>query len=131
MRWVRLIPAFLLRAFIRTASKSIYMQKRFGVVGVTSVGMFGNEAVWFVPLSAATVTVTVGGIVRKPSAVADARPETEHLCLTVTFEHDIVDGAPAARFLKRFSELLMDTALLSDEKTTRNPSSTIEGVPRV
>ncbi len=116
MRWVRFIPAFLLRAFIRIASKSIPMQKRFGVIGVTAVGMFANEAIWFVPLSAATVTVTVGGIVKRPSTEADSSSEREHLCLTVTFNHDIVDGAPAARFLKRFSELLMDTALLDDEQ---------------
>jgi len=35
--------------------------------------------------------------------------------VTVTFNHDIVDGAPAARFLKRFSELLMTGELLLDE----------------
>jgi pyruvate/2-oxoglutarate dehydrogenase complex dihydrolipoamide acyltransferase (E2) component len=116
-RWVRFIPGFLLRTFIRAASRSISMQKRFGVVGVTAVGMFANSAVWFVPLSAATVTVTVGGIVQKLVAHTGGLPETrEHLCLTVTFNHDIVDGAPAARFLKRFSELLMDAALLREEE---------------
>lgn len=122
MRWVRFIPAFLLRAFICTASKSIYMQKRFGVIGVTAVGMFANEAIWFVPLSAATVTVTVGGIVKRLSTEVDSSYVREHLCLTVTFNHDIVDGAPAARFLKRFTELLMDTALLHDEEITRSKS---------
>jgi pyruvate/2-oxoglutarate dehydrogenase complex dihydrolipoamide acyltransferase (E2) component len=30
----------------------------------------------------------------------------EHLCLTVSFDHAIVDGAPAARFMKRFADLL-------------------------
>jgi len=33
----------------------------------------------------------------------------------VTFNHDIVDGAPAARFLKRFSELIENGAYLRDE----------------
>lgn len=123
-RWVRFIPVFLLRTFIRAASRSIQMQKRFGVVGVTAVGMFANSAVWFIPLSAATVTVTVGGIVRKQGANADSTPEAaEHLCLTVSFNHDIVDGAPASRFLKCFSELLADTALLRDEgEETRDRS---------
>ena len=37
------------------------------------------------------------------------------ICLTMTFNHDIVDGAPAARFLKRFSELLKNGELLRDE----------------
>jgi pyruvate/2-oxoglutarate dehydrogenase complex dihydrolipoamide acyltransferase (E2) component len=114
-RWVRFIPGFLFRTFIRAASRSIYMQNRYGVVGVTAVGMFADSAVWFIPLSAATVTVTVGGIVKKPVPRPDSSSETrDHLCLTVTFSHDIVDGAPAARFLKRFTELLMGIDLLRE-----------------
>ncbi|MFN2167693.1 MAG: 2-oxo acid dehydrogenase subunit E2, partial [Anaerolineae bacterium] len=30
----------------------------------------------------------------------------EFLSLTMSFDHDIVDGAPAARFARRFTELL-------------------------
>lgn len=116
--WVRFIPGFLLRTFIRVASRNIRMMKRFGAVGVTAVGMFGNEAFWCIPLSGATVTVTVGGIVERP-CISDGRIEArEHLCLTVTFNHDIVDGAPAARFLKRFSELLRGGEPLHDTVVT-------------
>jgi pyruvate/2-oxoglutarate dehydrogenase complex dihydrolipoamide acyltransferase (E2) component len=117
-RWLHLIPGFLLRSFIRMASRSIGMNSRFGVVGVTAVGMFGSDALWFIPLSGATVTVTVGGIVTKSSernVVPDMR---EHLCLTATFNHDIVDGAPAARFLKRFSNLLMSSDLVREATRT-------------
>lgn len=115
MRWVRFIPGFLLRMFIRAASRSIYMMGRFGAVGVTAVGMYGQGALWFVPLSGATVAVTVGGIVERPR-LSDGRLEArEHLCLTVTFNHDIVDGAPAARFLKRLAELMKSGDLLRDE----------------
>ena len=112
--WIRFIPAFLMRAFIRAASRNIRMINRFGVVGITAVGMFGNASVWFIPLSGATVAVTVGGITRKSSANIELPEIREYLCLTVTFNHDIIDGAPAARFLKRFSELLMSSELLHD-----------------
>jgi pyruvate/2-oxoglutarate dehydrogenase complex dihydrolipoamide acyltransferase (E2) component len=109
--WVRFIPSFLFRIFIRLASKNIAMMKRYGAVGVTAVGMFGakNQALWLLPLvGGATVGVAVGGIVER-ACVCDGQLEMhEHLCLTVTFNHDIVDGAPAARFLKRFSEMLMN-----------------------
>jgi len=118
--WLRFIPGFLLHTFIRVASRNIRMMERFGAVGVTAVGMFGNknEALWLIPLSGGTVAVAVGGIVERPCA-SDGRIETrEHLCLTVTFNHDIVDGAPAARFLKRFSELLMNSGVLRDETDT-------------
>jgi pyruvate/2-oxoglutarate dehydrogenase complex dihydrolipoamide acyltransferase (E2) component len=95
--------------------------ERYGAIGITAVGMFGdkNQAVWGIPLTGgATVEVTVGGIVERPY-VRDGQIETrEHLCLTVTFNHDIIDGGPAARFLKRFSELLKGGALLRDECQT-------------
>lgn len=110
--WVRFIPGFLMRLFVRAASQNIAMAKRYGVVGVTAVGMFGSGALWLIPLSGATVVVSVGGIVPRPHACDGRIEEREHLCLTVTFNHDIVDGAPAARFLKRFSELLMSNELL-------------------
>lgn len=115
--WVRFIPGFLLRAFVRLASRNIPMMKRFGAVGVTAVGMFAskNQALWVLPLvGGATVAVAVGGLVERPCVVAGQIDTREHLCLTVTFNHDIVDGAPAARFLKRFSELLRNGDLVCD-----------------
>jgi len=82
------------------------MVGRYGAVSVTAVGMFGKDALWFLPLGGATVLVTVGSIVERV-VMKDGRPELrEHLCLTVSFDHEIVDGAPAARFVKRLSELL-------------------------
>jgi pyruvate/2-oxoglutarate dehydrogenase complex dihydrolipoamide acyltransferase (E2) component len=30
----------------------------------------------------------------------------EYLSLTISFDHDIVDGAPAARFMRRLKELI-------------------------
>ena len=104
--WVRFIPGFLLRTFVRLASRNIGMQKRFGVVGVTAVGMFGSGPMWLIPLTNATVTVAVGAIAKRPVLVDGGLQEREHLCLTVSFDHDIVDGAPAARFTSRFAELL-------------------------
>ena len=116
--WVRFIPGFLLRTFIRLASKNLRMMKRYGAVGVTAVGMFAprNEAMWVLPLvGGATVALAVGGIVERPH-LADGRVEDhEHLCLTVIFNHDIVDGAPAARFIRRFSELIRNAELLDLE----------------
>jgi len=120
MTWVKYIPGFLLKTFVRVASRNITMMSRYGVIGVTSVGMFANkdQALWLIPLVAgATVEVAVGGIVERP-CICDGKLENrEHLCLTVVFNHDIVDGAPAARFLKRFSELLKDGSLLKEESS--------------
>lgn len=104
--FVRILPGPLMRLFVRLASRSITMAKRYGVLAVTSVGMFGAGAAWAIPLTAATVTVTVGSIAVRPVLVDGRIEEREHLCLTVSFDHELVDGAPATRFLKRFGEIL-------------------------
>lgn len=78
-----------------------------GTVSITAVGMFGSgRAGWGLPISPAPLMLTVGGIAQKP-AVVDGRIEPrEILCLTISLDHDIVDGAPAARFISRLTELL-------------------------
>jgi pyruvate/2-oxoglutarate dehydrogenase complex dihydrolipoamide acyltransferase (E2) component len=110
--WIRFIPGFLLRTFVRLASRNIAMQRRFGVVGVTAVGMFGSGPIWLVPLTSATVTVAVGGIAKRPALIDGGLQEREVLCLTLSFDHDIVDGAPAVRFTSRFAELLSSSGEL-------------------
>ncbi len=114
--WVaRLIPAFLFKMFIRIAARNISMAKRYGVVGVTAVGMFGPAPMWIVPLSGATVVVAVGSIVERPVCIEGRSEVREHLCLTLSFDHDIIDGAPAARFARRLAEILSDGAALCED----------------
>jgi pyruvate/2-oxoglutarate dehydrogenase complex dihydrolipoamide acyltransferase (E2) component len=112
--WIRFIPAFLLRTFVRLAARSLRMQQKYGVVGVTAVGMFGGGALWAIPLSSATVTVAVGSIVKRVVLAGGSPEEREHLCLTISFNHDIVDGAPAARFIRSFSERLSSGEALGE-----------------
>ncbi|NDJ85634.1 MAG: 2-oxo acid dehydrogenase subunit E2 [Chloroflexi bacterium] len=113
--WImRLIPGFLLTQFIRLAARNIRIARRYGVVGVTAVGMFGPSPMWIVPLSGATVAVAVGSIVERPVCIDGALEAREHLCLTLSFDHDIIDGAPAARFTKQFAALLMSGEMLHE-----------------
>jgi pyruvate/2-oxoglutarate dehydrogenase complex dihydrolipoamide acyltransferase (E2) component len=113
MTWLKLIPGFLLRTFVRIADRNIHMAKRYGKVSVTAVGMFNKDSVWFIPHGTATVLVTVGGISEKIIKVEDNIVAREHLCLTVSFDHNIVDGAPAARFVKQFTETIKNGKLLN------------------
>jgi len=107
LRWYVAVPAFIRRFIIRVANRMPPLVKKMnGTVLVTSVGMFGSGAGWGIPLAGHTLCITIGGIVPRPT-VSEARIENrEHLCLTVSFDHDIVDGAPAARFIQRFKELV-------------------------
>jgi pyruvate/2-oxoglutarate dehydrogenase complex dihydrolipoamide acyltransferase (E2) component len=115
--WImRLIPGFLLTQFIRLAARNIRIARRYGVVGVTAVGMFGPSPMWIVPLSGATVAVAVGSIVERPVCIDGGIEAREHLCLTLSFDHDIIDGAPAARFTQRFATMLVSGDVLHEAR---------------
>lgn len=110
--WVKFIPVFLLKQFIRFAESNIKLAKAYGKVCVTSVGMFSKEKVWFIPHGSATVLLTVGSIDNKVVKIDNEFVEREHLCLTVSFNHDIVDGAPAARFMNDLISIIKSGELI-------------------
>jgi pyruvate/2-oxoglutarate dehydrogenase complex dihydrolipoamide acyltransferase (E2) component len=83
-------------------------------VGVTSIGMFSQGWGWAIPLAPLTIIATVGGIVERP-VVHDgqivARPM---LPLTLSFDHAVIDGAPAARFAETLRSLIETAAAFED-----------------
>ena len=82
-------------------------KKNAGTVGITAVGMFGNGAGWGIPIAPPTaLMVTVGGIAEKPGVVDGTIAIRDYLSLTISFDHDIIDGAPAVRFTQRLKELI-------------------------
>jgi pyruvate/2-oxoglutarate dehydrogenase complex dihydrolipoamide acyltransferase (E2) component len=101
------LPAWMRHLVERAISKRPTVWKQlFGTLALTAVGMFGAGSGWGLALTAHTLGVTVGGISTKP-AVLDGKVVTrEYLSLTVDFDHDIVDGAPAARFVQHLKELI-------------------------
>ncbi|HEY6004441.1 MAG TPA: 2-oxo acid dehydrogenase subunit E2, partial [Anaeromyxobacter sp.] len=110
------VPGFLRRLFFRVLRKDPHWLKRTaGTTLVTAVGMFGMGSGWavgIVPLH--TLCVTVGGITLKPGVVDGRIEPREYLALTASIDHDIVDGAPAARFANRLRELIEGAAVLQD-----------------
>lgn len=85
----------------RAAGRSIRWALRYGVAGVNNVGFAGGVTGWGVSPGAGTIAVTVGGITSRPGP-----PQRRIAHLTLTFDHDVVDGAPAARFTTRLVGLL-------------------------
>lgn len=97
-----MIPPLVRRLVFRLLDRMPrLMKERAGTIMVTSVGMFGGGAGWGIPIASHTLNVTVGGVVQRPRLVDGEMAERDNLCLTISFDHDIVDGAPAARFLSR------------------------------
>jgi pyruvate/2-oxoglutarate dehydrogenase complex dihydrolipoamide acyltransferase (E2) component len=57
----------------------------------------------------------VGGIAEKPMAHKGLIALRECLHITLSFDHDIVDGAPAARFGRTFADLVESASALEEE----------------
>jgi pyruvate/2-oxoglutarate dehydrogenase complex dihydrolipoamide acyltransferase (E2) component len=78
-----------------------------GTVALTSVGLFGGDhSGWGISPTPEPLGLVVGGISWKPVVVEGRIEPREILNLTVSFDHDIVDGGPATRFVKRLVELI-------------------------
>jgi pyruvate/2-oxoglutarate dehydrogenase complex dihydrolipoamide acyltransferase (E2) component len=78
-----------------------------GTVALTSVGMFGGgRSGWGISPTLHPLGLVVGGIAWRPAVFAGRIEPREILSLTVSFDHDIVDGAPATRFVRRLVEMI-------------------------
>jgi pyruvate/2-oxoglutarate dehydrogenase complex dihydrolipoamide acyltransferase (E2) component len=78
-----------------------------GTVFVTAVGMFGKgHSGWGISTTPHSLGLVVGSTAWKPAVVEGRIEPREILNLTVLFDHDVVDGAPAARFTRRLIELI-------------------------
>ena len=77
-----------------------------GCFTVTNLGAFGIDA--FTPIinHPECAVLGVGRIARKPAVVGDAIVPRDQVTLSLTFDHRIVDGAPAARFLQTVVQLI-------------------------
>ncbi len=105
--WFVLLPGFARRMFLWVLFKNPPLLKQYyGTVLVSSVGMFGTGSGWGIPVSNHTLQLTLGGIAKKPGIVDDRIEVREVLSVTISFDHDVVDGAPAARFAQRLKELI-------------------------
>jgi pyruvate/2-oxoglutarate dehydrogenase complex dihydrolipoamide acyltransferase (E2) component len=86
-----------------------------GTVALTSVGMFGGgHSGWGISPTFNPLGLVVGSIAWKPAVVEGRIEPREILNLTVSFDHDIVDGSPATRFVRRLVELIESAAGLGE-----------------
>jgi pyruvate dehydrogenase E2 component (dihydrolipoamide acetyltransferase) len=83
-----------------------------GTFTLTNLGMFGIDA--FTPLinQPETAILGVGRIKARPVVVGDQIVARPTVWLSLTFDHRLVDGGPAARFLQRVVQLVERPHLL-------------------
>lgn len=107
MRWFLHLPGFIRHLFYRVINRFPHtMRPISSPIMVTAVGMFGQGSAWGLPMANFTLTLTLGTINIKPLVVNDQIQIRDVLHLTVSINHDIVDGAPAARFVEALRNLI-------------------------
>jgi pyruvate dehydrogenase E2 component (dihydrolipoamide acetyltransferase) len=112
---VRDVPSLGIRRVaerIRELTESVHAGRltaadsRGGCFTVSNLGAFGIDA--FTPIinPPECAVLGVGRIARRPVAAGNAVVVRERVTLSLTFDHRIVDGGPAARFLQTLSRLV-------------------------
>src|SRR5713226_1548421 len=89
--------------------------------------MFGKGAGWgILPANAHPLWMTVGGIGQKPGVVDGQIAIRDYLSLTISFDHNIIDGAPAARFTERLKDLI-ESGYGLDDSTAESEQDVARG----
>ena len=102
----------MIPAMYAVMARSVAARQRIGTVAVTAVGMFaGGGGFGITSLSLMSLEVIVGGMSQCPRVIDGQVPVRDVLDLTVAIDHNVVDGAPAARFASR----RLCTALARDQ----------------
>jgi pyruvate/2-oxoglutarate dehydrogenase complex dihydrolipoamide acyltransferase (E2) component len=113
-----LVPGPARRLVWKVLFRSPHVAKEYvGTTQLTAVGMFGEGGGWAITMPLYTLGVALGGIERRPAWIDGQLEPREYLSLTLSFDHDIVDGGPAARFAQHFKELLESGHSLQAEQT--------------
>jgi pyruvate/2-oxoglutarate dehydrogenase complex dihydrolipoamide acyltransferase (E2) component len=119
---VQVLPAWLFRPYFWV---STWIGRRYprawkrtwGTVTISAVGMFGKGAGWGIPVSSPSLCwITEGGIGQKREVVDGQVAIREFLSLTVSFDHNMIDGAPATRFTERLKDLIESGYGLLDQE---------------
>jgi pyruvate/2-oxoglutarate dehydrogenase complex dihydrolipoamide acyltransferase (E2) component len=120
MRWFLLTPAIFRRLFYWIVMRFPSTFRNFSSpVMITAVGMFGEGGGWAITMPNFTLNIAVGGIVKRPGVHNDEIKIREYLNMTVSIDHDVVDGAPAARFVRSLREFLESAHGLRELKISR------------
>ena len=97
-------PWPLPRLFVRLTDRAVSRRDptrvvtAAGTVGVTALGVVGRGGGWGLAPAGQSLLLIVGGIARKPAVIEERVEPRDLLNVTIAFDHDAVDGAPAARF---------------------------------
>ena len=101
------LPSFVRRAILGYISRSPKLAKQyFGTTGVTSLHTVVKGQFWGMPVSPATMTMTIGSIHKKYSRINGEIKENDFLCVTMSAEHELNDGVNGVRLFNYMKGLV-------------------------
>jgi pyruvate/2-oxoglutarate dehydrogenase complex dihydrolipoamide acyltransferase (E2) component len=107
------LPGFIRRLmWINILKRPKMVFSKMGNVAVTSLGMYGKINGWFIPISVHPVCFGIGSIIKKPIVIDDKIEIRDILNMSVLIDHDVIDGAPMARFISMLTKNLEKGILL-------------------
>jgi pyruvate/2-oxoglutarate dehydrogenase complex dihydrolipoamide acyltransferase (E2) component len=108
------LPQFLRVTVLRRLLRNPFVRKaNMGTVMITSLGSFHRVPGWMLPQTMHNLAFGVGSIVRKPRVVGEDVVPRDVLHLTISFDHDVVDGVPAGRFAQALARRLENADALA------------------
>ncbi len=110
------LPKFIRKWIGRKIMSDPFLMKQLvGTVEITAVGMAEPFNGCMIPVSPQPLLFSIGGITQRPVVAAEKLENREYLSIAYAFDHDVVDGAPVARFIARLAELIENGFGLSAE----------------
>jgi pyruvate dehydrogenase E2 component (dihydrolipoamide acetyltransferase) len=126
---VRDVPSLALRELAATTSALIERARggrlaaadmQGGCFTITNLGAYGIDEFTPVINPPESAVLGVGRIAKRPAVFGDAVVPRDQVTLSLTFDHRVVDGAPAARLLQTIAQAVEDPARwVGDERTDR------------
>jgi len=111
LRWIKLasiLPKWYLKlVFRRFSNMPFKIKQRFGTTYVASVSGFTDVSGFAIPYIEGgnrPLAFAIGSVVKKPGVINSEIKIRVYLNLTICINHDLVDGAPAARFVSRLKQ---------------------------
>jgi pyruvate/2-oxoglutarate dehydrogenase complex dihydrolipoamide acyltransferase (E2) component len=104
----------LYRMMYAVMSRSHRVHDAIGTVQVTALGMFADGGGFAIaPATLASLAIVVGGISTRLVDVGGHIATIDLLDLSVSIDHNVVDGAPATRFAADLRRIMQRAAVLT------------------
>ncbi len=91
-------------------------KEKMGTVMITHLGDRGLGAGWIIPKSIHNLSIGIGSVALQPWVVDGQVVPRNVMKLTLLFDHDVVDGLPAARFASKLVANLQQARWLDESR---------------